>query len=90
MSLALVLVQLTQCILMAMMLKSKRFSCHALSNRFPACGNVKCLSVLLLLSNDITLNPSLADFGLLNSHSIRNKVPLISNIIDSNDLDKSV
>ena len=57
------------------------------SYRFPAYVNVSCLSILLMLSGDIALNPGPVNLGSVYSHSIRNKGPLISDTIVSNNLD---
>ena len=42
---------------------------------------------MLLLSGNITLNPGLKNFGLLNCHFIRDKSPLIGNRIVSSNVD---
>ena len=57
------------------------------SHRFPAHANLRCLSILFLLSSDIALNPGLVNLGLLNSCSIMKKGALISDTIVSNYLD---
>ena len=59
------------------------------SYRFPAYANVRCLSIVLMLSGDIALNPGPVNLGFVNSCSIRNKGTLIGDTTVSNNLDIS-
>ena len=42
---------------------------------------------VLLLGGDVSLNPGPLTLGLLNTRSVRNKGPLLADIVASNDLD---
>ena len=57
------------------------------SYRFPAYANVRCLSILLMLSGDIALNPGPVNLSFVNSRFIGNKGTLIGDTIVSNSLD---
>ena len=43
--------------------------------------------LLLLLGGDVSLNPGPLTLGVLNARSIRNKGPILANIVASNGLD---
>ena len=43
--------------------------------------------LLLLLGGDVSLNPGPLTLGVLNTRSVRDKGPLLANIVASNDLD---
>ena len=43
--------------------------------------------LLLLLGGDVSLNPGPLTLGVLNARSIRNKGPLLADIVTSDDLD---
>ena len=58
-------------------------SCHKFSNLV----NERGLMLLLLLGRDVSLNPGPLTLVVLNTRSIRNKGPLLANIVASNDLD---
>ena len=50
--------------------------------------NRRGLLLLLLLGGDVSLkNPGPLTLGILNARSVRNKGPLLANIVASNDLD---
>ena len=49
--------------------------------------NGKGLVLLLLLGGDVFLNPGPLTLGVLNARSIRNKGPLLANMVATNDLD---
>ena len=49
--------------------------------------NERGLMLLLLLGRDVSLNPGALTLGVLNTRSLRNKGPLLVNIVASNDLD---
>ena len=43
--------------------------------------------MLLLLLGDVTFNPRPLTLGVLNARSVRNKGPLLADMVVSNDLD---
>ena len=43
--------------------------------------------LLLLLGGDVSLNPGALTLGVLNTRSVKNKGPLLADIVASNDLD---
>ena len=49
--------------------------------------NSRGLLLLLLLGGDVSLNPDPLTLGVLNARSIRNKGPLLADMVASNDLD---
>ena len=58
-------------------------SCHKFSNSV----NGRGLMLLLLLSGDVSVNPGPLTLGVVNTRSVRNKGPLLADIVASNDLD---
>ena len=57
------------------------------SKKFPSHVSHKHLSLLLLLSGDISLNPGPTTLAFVNSRSMRNKGPLISEMVESKGID---
>ena len=49
--------------------------------------NKRGLMLLLLLGGDVFLNPCLLTLGVFNARSVRNKGPLLADMVASNDLD---
>ena len=64
----------------------KNFSYSCSSHKFPYSVNRKGL-LLLLLGGDVSLNPGPLALSVLNARSIRNKGPLLADIVTSNDTD---
>ena len=58
-------------------------SCH----KFPTIVNSRELLLLLQLGGDVSLNPGPLTLGVVNARSVRNKGPLLADMVASNDLD---
>ena len=57
------------------------------SNQVPPKLKLKNLLLLLLLCGDVAVNPSPTNFGFVNCRSMRNKDPLLHDLIKHRDLD---
>ena len=65
----------------------KTFSYSSSCRKFSNLVNGRGLMLLLLLSGDVSLNPGPLTLVLVNTRSVRNKGPLLADIVASNDLD---
>ena len=65
----------------------KKISYSCSSHKFSNLVNGRGLMLLLLLGGDVSLNPGPLTLGVLNTRSVRNKGPLLADIVASNDLD---
>ena len=65
---------------------AKNFSYICSCQKFLTIVNRRRLLLLLLLG-DVSLNPGPLTLGLLNDRSVRNKGPLLADMVASNDLD---
>ena len=66
----------------------KQFFLYICSCRkFSTMVNRRGLLLLLLLGGDVSLNPGLLILSVLNARSIRNKGPLLADMVASNDLE---
>ena len=57
------------------------------SKQVPPQLKLKNLLLLLLLGGDVAVNPGRTNFGFVNGRSIRNKGPLLHDLIQLSDLD---
>ena len=64
----------------------RQASCSRNVHHFPCLTKFRGLSVLLLLCGDISLNPGPISFGIVNCRSVRNKGPIISDIMSTHSL----
>ena len=65
----------------------KKFSYSGSCRKFSNLVSGRGLMLLLLLGGDVSFNPGPLTLGVVNTRSIRNKGPIIANIVASNDLD---
>ena len=66
---------------------AKNFSYLCSCQKFSTRVNRRGLLLLLLLGGDVSLNPGPLTLGVLNARSVRNKGPLLADMVASNDLD---
>ena len=65
----------------------KNFSYFCLCRKCTSLVNRRGLLLILLLDGDVSLNPGPPTQGVLNARSVRNKGPLLADMVASNDLD---
>ena len=65
----------------------KIFSYFCFCRKFPTLVNRRDLWLILLLGGEVSLNPGPLTLGVLNARSIRNKGPLLADMVASNDLE---
>ena len=65
----------------------RQASCCRNAKNVPTTTKFRCISVLLLLCGDISLNPGPVSLGVINCRSVRNKGPTIADIVSSRSLD---
>ena len=61
----------------------KATSYHLFSKQFPYCAKLRGLSVLLFLCGDVSQNPGTISFDVVNCRSVRNKGPMINDMISA-------
>ena len=66
---------------------AKKFSYSYTCHKILTLVNGRGLMLLLLLDRDVSLNPGPLTLNVLNARAIRNKGPLLADIVASNDLD---
>ena len=66
---------------------AKNFSYLCSCRKFSSMVNRRGLMLLLLLGGDVSLNPGPFTLGVLNARSVRNKGPLLADMVASHDLD---
>ena len=66
---------------------AKNLSYLCSCRKFPTMVNGRGLMLLLLLGGDVSLNPGPFTLGVLNARSVRNKGPLLADMVASYDLD---
>ena len=81
-------VQVRGCSVGSVLPRSFRLAIFAANVRcFPSSVRSRSLCVLLLLCGDISLNPDLIVMGVANCRSVRNKAPMISDVVFNHSLD---
>ena len=66
---------------------AKKISYISSCQKFSSMVNRRGRLLLLLLERDVSLNPGPLTLGVLNARSVRNKGPLLADMVASNDLD---
>ena len=66
---------------------AKNYSYLCSCRKFSSMVNRRGLMLLLLVGGDVSLNPGLFTLGVLNARSVRNKGPLLADMVTSYDLD---
>ena len=75
----------TSCPPLTRVAKNLSYLCSC--RKFPTMVNGRGLMLLLLLGGDVSLNPGPFTLGVLNARSVRNKGPLLADMVASYDLD---